>query len=364
MQKYKKQKNGKYVAAVWDGTYNKDGTKHRKYLYSSKSSKDLEKKVAAYQRDVNDRQNLVKSDVTFLDYARAWRNAYKSTGALNTRDMYDRVIEVHISREPYVKLSDFRAYHMLSIYQQAEGHKRTQQQILMTIRQIVNQAVRDRLYTATAAEDLFAAFPTVRYKARERRGLTAAEKAAVFSADLAPRDKAFLFLIYGCGLRREEALALTKFDFNWIRKEVSITKAHALVGSKTEDKEPKTVNGTRSVPIPDSVRPFLESYVKTCKTACLFPMRGGELMTKSSYDKMWRRILKGLRAASAEPVEDLTAHVFRHNYVTELCYQIPAISIKHIAKLIGDTEAVVMRVYSHINMEREDAHAAVNAALG
>ena len=87
-------------------------------------------------------------------------------------------------------------------------------------------------------------------------------------------------------------------------------------------------------------------------------------MTKSSYDKMWRRILKGLRAASAEPVEDLTAHVFRHNYVTELCYQIPAISIKHIAKLIGDTEAVVMRVYSHINMEREDAHAAVNAALG
>ena len=40
MQKYKKQKNGKYVANVWDGTYNANGTKHRKYIYSSKSSRD------------------------------------------------------------------------------------------------------------------------------------------------------------------------------------------------------------------------------------------------------------------------------------------------------------------------------------
>ena len=46
-----------------------------------------------------------------------------------------------------------------------------------------------------------------------------------------------------------------------------------------------------------------------------------------------------------------------------LCYQIPALSIKHIARLIGDTEAVVMKVYAHVNLEREDAHAAINSAF-
>ena len=35
---------------------------------------------------------------------------------------------------------------------------------------------------------------------------------------------------------------------------------------------------------------------------------------------MWRRIIKGLNAVSEEPIEGLTAHVFRHNYATELCY--------------------------------------------
>ena len=64
---------------------------------------------------------------------------------------------------------------------------------------------------------------------------------------------------------------------------------------------------------------------------------------------MWRRIIKGLNAVSEEPIEGLTAHVFRHNYATELCYHIPDISIKHIARLIGDTEAVVMKIYAHVN---------------
>ena len=90
---------------------------------------------------------------------------------------------------------------------------------------------------------------------------------------------------------REEALALCKSDFDWKRKEVIVNKAHVMVGSVTEEKETKSVNGVRSVPIPDSTRFFLESYVKGCKTFRLFTMRNGEPMTKSSYDKMWRRIL-------------------------------------------------------------------------
>ena len=363
MQKYTKQNNGKYVATVWDGTYTPTGKKHRKYLYSTKSSKDLEKKVKAYEEAVKSRNAIQKRNITFLEYAKQWAEIYKSTTALNTKTMYTNIIDNHLSHEPAVLLSDFRAIHLINILNHAEGKKRTQQQILMTTKQIIKQAVNDRLYTSTDAEDLFNVFPKIVYRANEKRPLTSAEKKAVFTANLQPMDKAFLYLIYGCGLRREEALALYKFDFNWKKKEVTIDKAHIMVKSETVEKETKSVNGVRVVPIPDSTRHYLEEYVKGCKTSRLFTLRNGNPMTKSSYDKMWRRILKALNEVSDEPIEELTAHVFRHNYTTELCYQIPALSIKHIARLIGDTEAVVMKVYAHVNLEREDAHAAINSAF-
>lgn len=83
---------------------------------------------------------------------------------------------------------------------------------------------------------------------------------------------------------------------------------------------------------------------------------------------MWRQIVKKMNYAaggtdSFPVVQDLTAHIFRHNYCTNLCYQVPAISIKKIASLLGDTEKMVMNVYNHIWEEKEDAQAVVNEVL-
>lgn len=78
---------------------------------------------------------------------------------------------------------------------------------------------------------------------------------------------------------------------------------------------------------------------------------------------MWRRILKKPNKVSAEPIIGLTAHTFRHNYCSALCYQIPKISVKRIAALLGDNEKMVLSVYNHILMEKEDAEDAISAAL-
>ena len=78
---------------------------------------------------------------------------------------------------------------------------------------------------------------------------------------------------------------------------------------------------------------------------------------------MWERILDAMQAVCEEEIIGLTGHVFRHNYCSSLCYQIPKISIKRIAELMGDTEDMVMKVYSHILAEKEDVDGAVNAAI-
>lgn len=91
-------------------------------------------------------------------------------------------------------------------------------------------------------------------------------------------------------------------------------------------------------------------------------------MTKSGYDKMWSQIIKKMNLAAGgkdnlQVIHGLTAHIFRHNYCTSLCYQIPNISTKKIAQLMGDTEAMVLNVYSHIREEKENAEDVVKTAL-
>ena len=88
---------------------------------------------------------------------------------------------------------------------------------------------------------------------------------------------------------------------------------------------------------------YLKEYLAALPGSYLFTCRDGSIMTHSAYVKMWQLIVRKMNHAAggtgAFPViSDLTAHIFRHNYCSNLCYQVPAISIKKIAQLMGDTE--------------------------
>lgn len=364
--KYTKGKDGYYATRLWDGTYNPDGSKHRVNLRTKKSSRALEKMAEQFKREVEDRKHIRKNDITFLEYAKQWKAVYKHQKSANTQAMYSNIIEKHFSALGAVKLSDIDRIHIQLVLNNAKGKKRTQQQIRLTFRQVLKSAVSDHLFPSNVFEDIFANIDAIKYNPSEKRALYDYEKAAVFSAKLKDSDKAFLYILYGCGLRRGEALALTVFDINTKNLTLTVNKAHELTNNTASTKEPKSKNGYRTLPIPSKVAPVIVSYVNTRRSGgktYLFTMRNGKPVTKSSYDKMWARILRTLQAESSETITGLTAHVFRHNYCTSLCYQIPSISIKHIAKLMGDTEKMVLDVYNHIILEKENAASAVESAM-
>ena len=360
--KYKKNKDGYFSAKIWDGTYNEDGTKHRKTLRSKKSSKDLENQVKAFERDVEERKNVKKTDQTFCDYSKMWEKVYKAQASANTRAMYSNIIDKHFCALEGVKLQDIDRIHLQIMLNNADGKKRTQQQIVMTYKQVLRSAVADHLFPANVLEDIIKNMEPVKYKPEEKRPLTEEEKKAVFAADLNEQDKALLYILYGCGLRREEVLALTRFNVNLAKKELSVTRAHEYTTGQAVEKGPKSNNGYRDVPIPDSVFPAIERFVKSLNRTMLFTMRGGLPMSKSSYDKAWARIQKAISKELKEETT-LTAHAFRHNFCTNMCYQIPTVSIKKIAQMMGDTEKMVLDVYNHMILEKEDAAKAINAAL-
>lgn len=367
-KKYKLGADGYYQTKVWDGTYNANGSKHRISLRSDKSSRDLERQVAAMKAQIESRNYVRNTDILFIDYSRSWLNVYKSRRSNNTKRMYENIIEKHFTALNALKLKDVERIHIETLLANAEDKRRTQQQILLTFSAVLKSAVSDKLLAANVADDILRNTDKIKYKPSEKRPLTPDEKKAVFSATYKyDSDQAYVYLIYGCGLRREECVALTIFDFNFKKREVSISKAYEYITNTPGVKDPKSANGIRTIPIPSKILPVVQSYVESVKhsgrTQLFVTMRDKKPLTKSAYDKMWKRIVESMQAACKEDIVGLTGHVFRHNYCSSLCYQIPRVSIKRIAQLLGDTEAMVMNVYSHILAEREDVEGAVNDAI-
>lgn len=373
--KYKQGKDGLYRTKAWDGTFNPDGTKHRINLYSSKSSRDLENKVNALKEEIRTGQSRLPNEYLFQDYARHWLQTKKSVREKNTQTMYDNIVEVHFSFLADVKLSDIRHSHFEQAIANAVDKPRTCQLIYITFRQIMRMAVSDHFITKDDFEQICDDIALPKYKRQEKRPLSDVEKSALkdcFSSGVfTNRERAFLTLIYYCGLRKGEALALTRFDFHFDNSGDTISINRVLIFDKNDPEikdYPKTDNGVRIIPLPHTAGIFMREYISTLDGTNLFCCRTCTHITKSSYDRMWASIIRKMNTAAggtkAFPlVDDLTAHIFRHNYCTQLCYKVPEISIKKIAQLMGDTIAVVLNVYNHIVEEKENVADAVSDAL-
>ncbi|MBE5852871.1 MAG: site-specific integrase [Lachnospiraceae bacterium] len=342
--KYTKQSNGYFQTRVWDGTYSEGGKKNYITLRSKKSSKDLEEKVNEHNNAIKERQYVRKTDASFIEYSKAWYLTYKSSLELNGKNMYLNTINKHFKLLTQA-IGDTNRSHYITTINSISG-TRSKQIADMTFKQIIKSAIRDKLLPASVYDEIFEDAPKIKYKAPEKRPLHDYEKKALSKANFEPMDKAYVFIIFGCGLRRGEAIALSRFDISLERKEISINKAIAFDENNPVLKDTKNYVH-RIVPIPDATFPFIEEYVKSLKGTYLFPGANTTYISKSSFDKMWRRIIKAMQAECKETITGLTSHIFRHNYCASLCKQFPAISIKKIAELLGDSEKMVLEVYNH-----------------
>lgn len=359
--KYKKQKDGRYQTRIWDGSYNKDGSKHRITIYSDKSSRDLERKVAEFKKTRDSGDLTINTKILFCDYASAWLEACKGVREDGTKIMYQNIINTYFRRLlPTLKLQDIKKIHFQQLITAAKDRPRTCQQISLTFRQVIRYAIDNDLLPERAFKTVCSNIDMPKYISPEKRALTDVEKACVKFAPFEDRDRAFVYILYGCGLRRGEALALTKADITTYLK---VSKSVAFHGNTPYLKDTKN-HVTRYVPIPDWLRKYLLKYMFGLPGDLLFPSRSGGLTTKSSYDKMWARIIRTMESVAGKgAIVGLTAHIFRHNYCATLCSKIPAISIKKIAELLGDSEKMVLEVYNHSLDKPKQVEDTVDEAL-
>ncbi len=367
MAKYKKRKDGRYATTVLAG-WRADGKPNNVFL-SAKTEKELKDKVLEVKMKLKAGQLVKTQDTLLKDYADNWLDTYKTSVGLNTKAMYKNAINVHIKPElGHLPLNKLVRSDVQKLINDHHEHPRTCEIIKLTLVQILNSAIEDKLIIENVAKK--ATLP--KYHRTEKRALTELEKSAIKKADFTPRERAFVMLLFFFGLRRGEALALTKADIDLKNRILTVNKIVIFdVNTPIIKTGSKSDAGNRSIPIPDSVWGLLRDYLKTVDSFYLFPGKNYQTLSKTQYTRMWDNIIKKMNAAvitdkekliGAEPIQDLTAHIFRHNYCTMLYYS--GISQKKAVELMGHSDIkMIMEVYAHLDDQKEAVQDKLNKAI-
>lgn len=144
------------------------------------------------------------------------------------------------------------------------------------------------------------------------------------------KHKTMLSLIYACGLRCGELLALRERDFNFERRLLQIRQAK---GKKD-----------RVVPINDKLIVMLKAYQEVYKTEqYLFEgQQKGEPYDARSLQQVLKLAVE--RAGIKKPV---TLHWLRHSYATHLLES--GTDLRYIQTLLGHSSSRTTEIYTHVS---------------
>lgn len=318
-----------------------NGIERRKSIYA-KTQGDLDAKVDK-AKDDNKRGLYRNADITVSQYSEKWLGVIEDKCAVNTYKSYMYSVQ-HI-RETIgaIQLRRLKRQDIQTAIDSFKDQPRTAQVYKMTINRICESAIDDLIIARNPCRGLV----LPKYKAKEKRTLTQIEIDAFESADFDAEERLFVSLLYYCGLRRGEVLALGRGDIDLNNSMLTVNHSLGFDGNKGILKEPKTEKSKRSIPIPPQLKELIQSY----KYDLYLFMRNGDYFTHSAFVKMWARILKKMNTAAGgekiDKIQGLTPHIFRHNYASLLYKQ--GIKVKEAQKLLGhSTIAVTMDIYTHL----------------
>ena len=145
-------------------------------------------------------------------------------------------------------------------------------------------------------------------------------------------------VLYWCGLRLGELLALTPADFDLEKKVLRITKSYQRIGSEDIITDPKTPKSIRNIQMPDflvdEIKDYLDSLYGIADDARMFPI------TKSYLHHEMRR------GSAKAGVQKIRIHDLRHSHVSLLIDM--GFSAVAIANRVGHESIDITYRYAHL----------------
>ena len=144
-----------------------------------------------------------------------------------------------------------------------------------------------------------------------------------------------LELLYWCGLRVGEVLALTESDFDFTNHTLSITKSFQIIDGEEVVTKPKTITGVRTVTVPTSLCEQLKDYVKRGdRRERIFPY---------ARQRLYKELKKGIKLTG---VKNICLHDLRHSHVSLLIHM--GFSAVAIGKRVGHKSEHLTYYYAHM----------------
>ena len=176
-------------------------------------------------------------------------------------------------------------------------------------------------------------------KSREMKFWTQEEYAKFAEAMMdKPRSYYAFEMLYWCGIREGELLALTPADFDFERGTVSITKSYQRLNGRDVITDPKTPKSNRVIKMPDFLVSEMQDYLKQ-----LYHIEPSNRMFEVTKSYLHHEMIRGAEAAG---VKRIRIHDLRHSHISLLIEM--GYSAVAIADRVGHESINITYNYAHL----------------
>jgi Site-specific recombinase XerD len=150
-------------------------------------------------------------------------------------------------------------------------------------------------------------------------------------------------MLYWCGLREGELLALTPKDFNFKAKTVTINKSYQRINKRDVITSPKTPKSNRTISMPQKLCDEMQDYLKM-----LYRPEENYRIFPITKHYLKHEMERGSKIAS---VKTIRIHDIRHSHVSLLIEM--GFSALAIADRVGHESIDITYRYAHLFPSRQ-----------
>lgn len=176
-------------------------------------------------------------------------------------------------------------------------------------------------------------------KAREMLFWTQ-EEYKKFSEEMMDKPVSFYAfeMLYWCGIREGELLALTPADFDFDRETVTISKSYQRIGGRDIITDPKTPKSNRTIKMPEFLCEEMQDYMKQ-----LYRIGKNDRLFEVTKSYLHHEMDRGANAAG---VKRIRIHDLRHSHISLLIEM--GYSAVAIADRVGHESINITYNYAHL----------------
>ena len=344
MSVYKDEKTGKWYALAWYHDWKGEGRqKCKRGFETKKEAQDWERSYV--------QQNAAGIDMTFEAFCGLYEKDRRPRLKESTWLTKENIIKNKlIPAFGKMMMSEIETKHIIAwqnelLAYRDEFKKPYSATYLKTVHNqlvaILNHAVRHYGLKSNPASKV----GYIGSKEREEMNFWTKEEYMKFTEAIMDKPMSYYAfeMLYWCGIREGELLALTPADFNFTKKTVRINKTYQRIHGQDLITSPKTRKSVRTVEMPDFLCDEMQDYIKSLykvqKNDRIFPI------TKSYLQHEMRR---GSKEAG---VKRIRIHDLRHSHISLLIDM--GFSAVAIADRVGHESIDITFRYAHMFPSRQ-----------